>query len=96
MRYILLNIAVLLPIALIYAKQNFSRSSRRAAWRAAGLVAVLTAIFDPLIITAGIVAYNFDYTLGLRWFGAPIEDIFYTLAAGLLIPVLWRIYAQDN
>ncbi len=50
---------------------------------------VLTALFDPLIIHFDIVGYDDEKLLGLKWFGAPIEDFMYSLLAAILVPSLW-------
>lgn len=91
-RYALLNGVVLLGVILFVLSNRPSATVRKQmVMTTLGLV-ILTAIFDPLIIHAGIVAYHHDLTLGITFFGAPIEDFAYALAAGLLVPVLWNRY----
>ena len=51
---------------------------------------VMTAVFDNLIILAGIVTYDPSKLLGLYIGVAPIEDFFYPLVAALVIPVFWN------
>ena len=50
----------------------------------------MTAIFDNLIIASGIVDYDYEKTLGIRLFLAPIEDFAYTLVALVLVPSLFN------
>lgn len=55
------------------------------------ILCVCTALFDSLIIAADIVRYDNEKILGLLIGTAPIEDFFYALLAGILIPAIWRI-----
>jgi lycopene cyclase domain-containing protein len=52
---------------------------------------VFTAVFDNLIIAAGIVAYDPAKISGVMIGIAPIEDFAYTLAAVLVLPTLWGV-----
>jgi lycopene cyclase domain-containing protein len=51
---------------------------------------VLTAVFDNLIILAGIVAYDETKLLGISVGVVPIEDFAYTVVAVLLVPAIWK------
>jgi lycopene cyclase domain-containing protein len=55
-----------------------------------GILIVMTAIFDSIIIALGIVDYNPDKILGLYVGNAPIEDFFYAILAVLIVPVIWN------
>lgn len=50
---------------------------------------VLTAVFDNLMIAAGLFHYAAERTSGISIVLAPIEDFSYPLVAGILLPVLW-------
>lgn len=92
--YVLLNGTVTLfvgAIALFCCRNR--RWWQRVALATLALL-VLTAVFDPLIIAARIVAYHRDLTLGINIFGAPIEDFAYALVAGMLVPLLWKWYEK--
>lgn len=52
---------------------------------------VFTAVFDNLIIAAGIVAYDPAKISGIMIGIAPVEDFAYTLAAVLVLPTLWGL-----
>ena len=52
---------------------------------------VLTAIFDNLMIAAGLVAYDDALTSGLRLGLAPIEDFSYAIAAAVFVPSVWSV-----
>ncbi|MBC7308097.1 MAG: lycopene cyclase domain-containing protein, partial [Dietzia sp.] len=50
---------------------------------------VLTAIFDNIMIAAGLVAYDDSLTSGIRLGVAPIEDFSYAIAAAVFVPSVW-------
>lgn len=95
MRYLMINGIVLLItflVAVYFTRQD--HIARRTITQTSLVLTALTAVFDPLIIYAGIVGYNRDLTLGLNLFGAPIEDLAYALVAAILVPLLWRYYEK--
>jgi lycopene cyclase domain-containing protein len=80
----------------VVAEGDVSRPSRRPnlLGKYALTLAVLlvfTAVFDNLIIAAGIVAYDPAKISGVMIGIAPIEDFGYTLAAVLVLPTLWGV-----
>ncbi len=89
MTYLLLNLAILAAVAILAVRAGV-RPTRQLLTSIAVLVA-LTAIFDPIIIALDIVAYQPDAIMGIYWFGAPIEDFAYAIAAPILVSALWRI-----
>ncbi|MCU1437459.1 MAG: lycopene cyclase [Naasia sp.] len=95
MTYLLLDLAFLVvPLALAVAAVLVLRgAARRTALAAAGValavVLVLTAVFDNVILTLGIVAYDESHLSGVRLGLAPLEDFAYALAAGIGLPALW-------
>jgi lycopene cyclase domain-containing protein len=71
-----------------------ARAGRRALVAAAaalGVLLVLTAVFDNVIVGTGIVGYDPARILGLRIGVAPIEDFAYPVAAALALPALWTL-----
>lgn len=94
MRYVLLNVLVFVALLLWVRNQKLLASLRRQVGQTMASMSALTIIFDPLIIAAGIVAYNRQYTLGINFWHAPVEDLFYALAAAVLIPLLWKQYEK--
>ncbi|MCK6212703.1 lycopene cyclase domain-containing protein [Georgenia sp. EYE_87] len=63
-------------------------------WRGAvGLVAltlaVLTAVFDSVMIAADLFRYDESALSGVRVLLAPVEDFAWPLAAAVLLPSLW-------
>lgn len=62
-------------------------------WQAVALVvvvlAVLTVVFDSLMIMADLFRYDDDLMIGLDLWLTPVEDLAWPIAAGLLLPALW-------
>lgn len=95
MTYLLVNFPFL---AVAIAAAGAAALLRRADRTIIGAVLVtlaglflLTAVFDNVIIAAGIVAYDHSITSGLMVGIAPVEDFAYALAAGLGLPALWLL-----
>ncbi|HKU35285.1 MAG TPA: prenyltransferase [Paenarthrobacter sp.] len=69
-------------------------------WRAVGLtfaaLAVLTAVFDSVMIGMDLFHYDDAHLLGAKIGLAPIEDFAYPLAAALLLPGLWLWLTRRN
>ncbi|MCT1615270.1 lycopene cyclase domain-containing protein [Kocuria indica] len=55
------------------------------------LLVVLTAIFDNLMIAAGIMTYTEHNISGVQIGLAPLEDFAYPFAGVLLLPALWLL-----
>ena len=95
MTYLLLN-AVFLVVAALVAVVAVQRRliSVRFVSAVAGaltLTLLLTAVFDNLMIGAGLFSYDPAHISGLFIGLAPIEDFAYPLAAAILLPALWVI-----
>ena len=56
---------------------------------------ILTAVFDNLIILAGIVDYDTTKLLGIYVGVVPIEDFAYTVVAVLLVPAIWKAMSKE-
>ncbi|WP_105033908.1 lycopene cyclase domain-containing protein [Cryobacterium aureum] len=95
MTYLLLNTAFLAVAALVAAVALVRRliSARFVACVAAALILslLLTAVFDNLMIGAGLFSYDPEHISGLFVLLAPIEDFAYPLAAAILLPALWAL-----
>jgi lycopene cyclase domain-containing protein len=61
---------------------------------AAGILLVVTAIFDNVMIGIGLVGYNRALISGVFIGRAPVEDFAYTVAAAVLLPSLWTLLAR--
>ena len=60
------------------------------------IVAVLTAVFDSVLIGADIIRYDSTLISGIRVGLAPIEDFTYPLAAVLLVLSLWSLLSPPD
>lgn len=73
------------------------RGERPAPWRAVALAGaalmLLTAVFDSVMIAAGLFTYSEARLWGPRIGLTPIEDFAYPLAAVMLLPALWSFFA---
>lgn len=50
---------------------------------------VMTVVFNNVIVTLGIVAYDPARISGVRIGAFPVEDLAYAIAAAVLLPALW-------
>jgi len=50
---------------------------------------IMTAVFDNLLVSAGIVAYDPTKITGIMIGAVPIEDFAYTIAAVTIVPSVW-------
>jgi lycopene cyclase domain-containing protein len=93
MTYALINLPFLLVAALVVGVSLGRKVPPRILpWLvSAGVMMLLTAVFDNAIIASGLVAYDEDLISGVMIGVAPIEDFAYTLAALLMIPALWHL-----
>lgn len=97
MTYWLLNLCFLLvaaAVALIAALRTTPGGRRRryvAVTLTAAVLCVLTAVFDNLMIAAGLFEYHAAQTSGWAIGAAPVEDFAYVIAAALLLPALWQL-----
>lgn len=69
-------------------------------WKAMAGTAVallaLTAVFDNLMISAGLFSYNPERISGMFIGRAPLEDFAYTIAAVVLLPSLWVLLTRRS
>ena len=88
MTYWALN-AIFLAVVLILAVV----ARRRLRWPAVGItlaiLLVMTAVFDNVMISIGLVAYNESLISGAFIGVAPLEDFAYAVAAVIGLPSLW-------
>jgi lycopene cyclase domain-containing protein len=93
MTYWALNAIFLGVVALIVVVGFIAR--RTPNWRAVGLtmviVLVMTAVFDNIMISVGLVAYSPERISGVFIGVAPLEDFAYAVAAVIGLPALWAL-----
>jgi lycopene cyclase domain-containing protein len=86
--YLLIS-APFLVVAVLFASRLI-KSDKDVFILTLLLMLVFTVFFDSLIILARIVDYNFDKTLGIRIWEAPVEDLSYTVFATAATLNLWK------
>jgi lycopene cyclase domain-containing protein len=93
MTYWALNAFFLGAVVVVAAAAILSRRAPRwlAVLMSAGVLLVLTAIFDNVMIGIGLVGYNRGLISGVFIGRAPLEDFAYTVAAVVLLPSLWML-----
>ena len=92
--YLIINLIVIVVAAVVFTK--WLRRPSKACAVTLLILVLLTAIFDNVIIGAGIVNYNPHKILGVKIGLAPIEDFMYPLLAVIIIPALWRLFGGKN
>jgi lycopene cyclase domain-containing protein len=93
MTYAILSVAVLGALALVCVP-TLRRLPFRPLALTAVVLAVLTTVFDNVIVGLHIVAYDNARILGLLVPVAPIEDFAYALGAVLLVPTVWTLLGR--
>ncbi|WP_137845094.1 lycopene cyclase domain-containing protein [Microbacterium sp. 2FI] len=91
---------IVLPFAAVTAvivlatarRPAFARRMAASALAAVALV-ILTAIFDNVMIAAGLFTYPAEHLSGLRIGLAPIEDFSYAVCAAFLVPAVYTLLA---
>ncbi len=93
MTYLLMSLPFLAAAAavLLVVRRRLSVPVPAGLGLALGVLLVMTAVFDNLMIGAGLVAYGEEHRLGAAIGLAPVEDFTYPVAAVLLLPALWHL-----
>lgn len=84
--------AALLLLVVFAVKRIQYRQALAVLGMALGIMLVLTAVFDNVMIAAGLFDYGQQTLLGLYLGRAPLEDFLYPLAAVILMPALWWLF----
>lgn len=89
---------VLLTVVVTVATWRRPRFGARmaASGVAAAVLLILTAIFDNLMIAAGLFTYPDHLISGIRVGLAPIEDFAYPLCAAFLVPAVFTLLAPKD
>lgn len=87
--YLMLNLIFLAAVLGVLAWRKLLTFGR-AVWVTLAVLLVTTIVFDSLLIYLGMFTYPTDKILGIRVGLAPIEDLFYALLAGLVVPAIWK------
>ena len=93
--YLTVNLMFLLgaTVALLIARRLHIS---RAVLVTVLVLVVFTAIFDSIIIALGVCAYNPELILDIRVGLAPVEDFFYAILAGVMVPMIWGRNKEQN
>ncbi len=96
MTYWALNAIFLAVVAVVAIAAIASRRAPRwlVVLLAAGILLVVTAVFDNVMIGIGLVGYDRALISGVFIGRAPLEDFAYTIAAAVLLPSLWTLLAR--
>ena len=78
--------AIALVVVLLTLRRPYFGRRTAASGVAAAVLVVLTAIFDNLMIAAGLFTYPEEHLSGLRVGLAPVEDFSYAICAAFLVP----------
>ena len=76
---------------LVVARRRTRAPVPAALGVALAALLVLTAVFDNVMIAAGLVAYGDVQRLGISVGLVPLEDFTYPIAGVLLLPALWHL-----
>ena len=87
--YIVLNTAYLVGVLAVLKWRGLLVWNRSVVVTLC-IITACTAVFDSLIIAAGIVDYDTTKLLGIYIGTAPIEDFMYALLAAAIVPALWK------
>lgn len=84
--------------ALVAAVATVRRGLGARWWLTTGVtiavLLVLTIVFDSVMILADLFRFDEDSLLGVRLWHAPVEDLAWPLAAGLLLPAVRELLPQ--
>ena len=103
MTYLLMSIPfltvglVVFLLGAAHARRRGSLSRYLSAWAAATTVLViLTAIFDNVMIAAGLFDFGADEVSGVRLGLMPLEDFLYPIVGALLLSGLWQLLEKEG
>ncbi|MGO1199298.1 MAG: lycopene cyclase domain-containing protein [Dermabacteraceae bacterium] len=95
----LAGLFLLVPAAVFVLAVVRRRPGPRWWWSTAVTIAVLlllTVVFDTVMIAADLFRFAEGDLLGIRIGLAPLEDLAWPLAAGLLLPALWLLLTPQE
>lgn len=100
MSYLALALLFVLGSAAVAGYATVRRRLGARWWAATGLtitvLLVLTVVFDSLMIAADLFRFDDESLVGLRLWQAPVEDLAWPVAAGLLLPSLWELGRREE
>lgn len=96
MSYWALNAIFLAITAAVVIVGLIVRRTPHWSWVAigTGILLLVTAVFDNVMISVGLIAYNPALISGVFIGVAPLEDFAYALVAGVGLPAVWALIGQ--
>lgn len=88
--------AVTAAVVLLTVRRPGFAHRMAASGTAAAVLVVLTAVFDNLMIAAGLFTYPEAAISGLRIGWAPLEDFSYPVCAAFLVPATFTLLARPR
>lgn len=93
--YMVLNLIVILLItSFLYSHPAII--NKRAVLITLGVLIIITAIFDSIMIAIGLFGYNSKLIIGLYLGRAPIEDFAYPIIAAVCVPYVWEKLGKNR
>lgn len=92
--YLLVN-CLFAAVTFLLLKVRPHKPSRKW-WVVLGVLLVLTAVFDSMLVYFSFIDYSPDKILGIRIGFAPIEDFFYAIYSAILVPLLWNRFGEKH
>lgn len=83
-------------VVLLTARRPAFGRRMTASVIAAGILVVLTAVFDNIMIAAGLFTYPETLISGVRIGLAPIEDFAYPVCAAFLAPAVFTLLGPSR
>lgn len=93
---VLVFAAVTAAVVLATARRPEFGRRMAASGIAAAVLLALTAVFDNLMIAAGLFTYPPEHLSGLRIGLAPLEDFSYAVCAAFLVPAVYTLLATER
>jgi lycopene cyclase domain-containing protein len=84
-------LAITVVLVLLTARRPRFAQRMTASALAAGILVILTTVFDNVMIAAGLFTYPESLISGVRIGLAPIEDFAYPLCAAFLVPAVFTL-----
>lgn len=88
--------AVTVVMVLLTLRRPRFRRRMAASGVAAAVLVVLTAVFDNLMIAAGLFSYPSELISGARIGLAPVEDFAYAVCAAFLVPAVFALLPRTR
>lgn len=88
--------AVTLLVTLATARRPAFGRRMAASGVAAAVLFALTAVFDNVMIQAGLFTYPAEHLSGLRIGLAPLEDFSYPVCAAFLVPAVFALLPRPD